>query len=137
MAQAPGQPENHPRGLRLGRCIVTSKMCASLWPLAWNQGRRDPVEEEQRGLPAGATEAGAEGVSPRRRQVGAKGPPPPTQPNLGGPVDSLGLPGDADSSPAAAPLAQMLGAPQARPAYAPNNLTGKATGAGLWCGRGP
>lgn len=82
MAQAPGQPENHPRGLRLCRCIVTSKMCASLWPLAWNRGRRDPAEEEQRGLPAGATEAGAEGVSPRRRQVGAEGPPPPTQPRF-------------------------------------------------------
>lgn len=50
-------------------------------------------------------------------------------------MDGLGLPEDADSSPAPAPLAQMLGAPQAHPACAPNNLMGKATGVGLRCSR--
>ena len=94
MAQAPGQPETRPRGLRLCRCIVTSKMCASLRPLAWNPGRRDPGEEEQRGLPAGAPEAGAEGVIPTEVASGGRGPPTPdSAPNRGGPVAASDFPG--------------------------------------------
>lgn len=116
-----GNPENHPHRRRLCCCRVPSETCPSQQPLPWNLGEEGPGgggadcacltgAERSQAAEAGSGGGGATQTSPpnraRTRALGSLQP--------------------------AALLASRCCGPHKPAPCAPNSLSGRTTGAGLW-----